>query len=208
MTLGRDRLARIGDLATRGLVAGLYVTLTRALLLDFIHTGRITGLLLLASESLVLVFTVIRRRSEIVDRSVVSAVTAGVSIGGPLLVHPANGLGLVPDALTTVVSGLGLTIVIAAKLSLGRSFGIVPANRGVVVAGLYNVVRHPIYAGYLLTHLAFALAHPIAWNVVLLMVGDVALVFRALREERVLRTDTVYQDYCRRVGWHLVPGVF
>ena len=31
---------------------------------------------------------------------------------------------------------------------------------------------------------------------------------RALMEERVLGADVDYQSYCRRVGWHLVPGVF
>ena len=38
--------------------------------------------------------------------------------------------------------------------------------------------------------------------------GDTALVLRALMEERVLSADLEYQQYCRRVGWHLVPGVF
>jgi len=123
-------------------------------------------------------------------------------------VRPGSSPGLLPDIATTVASGIGLSIAIAAKLSLGRSFGIVPANRGVVVAGLYNVVRHPIYAGYLITHVAFAVAHPRWWNVFFLMVADLALVFRALREERILQTDLTYQDYCRRVNWHLVPGVF
>jgi protein-S-isoprenylcysteine O-methyltransferase Ste14 len=163
---------------------------------------------LLASESLILIFTIVRRRAQTVDRSLGSAVTAALSIAGPLLVRAGSGPGLLPDLVTTAASGIGLSITIAAKLSLGRSFGIVPANRGVVVAGLYNVVRHPIYAGYLITHVAFALAHPRWWNVALLAVADTALIFRALREERVLQADTTYQDYCRRVSWHLVPGVF
>ena len=37
------------------------------------------------------------------------------------------------------------------KLSLGRSFGLMPANRGVVSTGMYRLVRHPIYLGYLVT---------------------------------------------------------
>jgi protein-S-isoprenylcysteine O-methyltransferase Ste14 len=41
-----------------------------------------------------------------------------------------------------------------------------------------------------------------------ILVADVALIVRALMEERVLSTDAAYQQYCRRVGWHLVPGVF
>jgi protein-S-isoprenylcysteine O-methyltransferase Ste14 len=35
-----------------------------------------------------------------------------------------------------------------------------PANRGVVSTGLYRLVRHPIYMGYLITHAAFVAANP------------------------------------------------
>jgi protein-S-isoprenylcysteine O-methyltransferase Ste14 len=98
--------------------------------------------------------------------------------------------------------------VIAGKITLGRSFGIVPANRGIVIAGPYGFVRHPIYAGYLLTHVGFACAYPTGWNIGVLILTDAALITRALYEERVLAGDRLYQTYCRRVAWHLVPGVF
>ena len=83
-----------------------------------------------------------------------------------------------------------------------------PANCGVVVGGPYAFVRHPIYGGYLVTHAAFLLAHPRPWNALIVLAADTALVVRALIEERVLSADADYQSYCRRVGWHLVPGVF
>jgi len=101
-----------------------------------------------------------------------------------------------------------VALVIMGKLTLGRSFGIVPANRGVVARGPYNVVRHPIYAGYLISHVAFLVANPGPWNATVVVIGDGALIARALMEERVLSADATYQAYCRRVGWHLVPGVF
>ena len=91
---------------------------------------------------------------------------------------------------------------------LGRSFGLVPANRGVVASGPYLLVRHPIYSGYLITHIGFLLAHPSAWNIAILLVADTALIVRALYEERILVRDEQYREYCSRVGWHLVPGVF
>jgi protein-S-isoprenylcysteine O-methyltransferase Ste14 len=99
-------------------------------------------------------------------------------------------------------------VVISGKLALGRSFGLVPANRGVVVQGPYTVVRHPIYLGYLVTHAAFLVANPQPLNVLIVLVADSALIARALIEERVLRLDAAYEAYCRRVGWHLVPGLF
>jgi protein-S-isoprenylcysteine O-methyltransferase Ste14 len=205
---GKTGRLSAGELLARTILAALYVVLLRNLLDDYMQTGRITGLLLLASESLVIVFTIARRPAQVVDRSPISVIVTAVSAVGPLLVRTSPGSGLLPDLATTVASGIGLSIIIAAKLSLGRSFGIVPANRGVVIAGLYNVVRHPIYAGYLITHVSFAIAHPLAWNAVILGLTDVALLARALREEEVLKADRKYEDYCRRVAWHVIPGVF
>jgi protein-S-isoprenylcysteine O-methyltransferase Ste14 len=196
------------DLIARLTVTTLFVMLSMNLLGDFVHTQRLTGLLLLVSEALVAVLTLVRRRTRIVDRSPAAALVTAISLIGPALLRSADGAGVVPDQLTALVSVAGLIAVIAGKITLGRSFGIAPANRGVVVAGPYALVRHPIYAGYLLSHVAFAFAYPTAWNIGVLAATDVALVLRALCEERVLASDRSYQVYCRRVAWHLVPGVF
>ena len=110
--------------------------------------------------------------------------------------------------MTASLSVCGLMLVIFGKITLGRSFGIAPANRGVVIAGPYSFVRHPIYTGYLIAHLAFLIANPTPLNAVVVGLADSALILRALIEERVLVRDVEYQAYCRRVGWHLVPGVF
>jgi protein-S-isoprenylcysteine O-methyltransferase Ste14 len=83
-----------------------------------------------------------------------------------------------------------------------------PANRGVVSSGLYRVVRHPIYAGYLITHVAFLVANPSVRNIAVLVAADVALVVRSLYEERTLRCDDGYAAYCRMVRWRLLPRVF
>ena len=196
------------DLLARAVVCALFGLLSANLLTDFVQTQRLTGLLLLVSESLVVILTVLRRRASIVDRSPAAAVVTSISLAGPVLLRTAQSPGLVPDLVTAMVSAIGLIIVIAGKIALGRSFGIAPANRGVVIAGPYGIVRHPIYAGYVLTHIAFAFAYPTVWNIALVVLTDGALMVRALYEERVLASDGAYQTYCRRVAWHLLPGVF
>ena len=196
------------ELLARATVSVLFTLLTINILQDFLRTGRITGLLLLVSEALVIVLTVIRRPAHIVDRSVRAAMVTAISVVGPPLLLPSDAGGLVPDVATAAASALGLAFVVLGKLTLGRSFGLVPANRGVVIRGPYAVVRHPIYSGYLITHLAFLVAHPRWWNAVVIGIADSALILRALIEERVLNGDAEYQAYCRRVEWHLVPGVF
>jgi protein-S-isoprenylcysteine O-methyltransferase Ste14 len=196
------------DLGARAAVGALFALLSVSLLTDFIRTGRVTGLLLLVSESLVVFLMVVRRRAGRVDRSVPAAVVTVLSLAGPPLLRPANLTPLAPDLVTASLSAAGLLVVIVGKIALGRSFGIVPANRGVVASGPYSVVRHPIYAGYLLTHIAFVMAHPRVMNAVIVIAADAALIVRALMEERVMAEDATYRVYCRRVEWHLVPGVF
>jgi protein-S-isoprenylcysteine O-methyltransferase Ste14 len=203
-----SRRARIGDLLSRAVISGLFLVLAVNLLGDFQRTGRLTGLLLLVSELLVAVFTLARRRTLDVDRSRVALLLTAVSLAGPPLLRTSAQGGLVPDAVTVAVSAVGLMIVVFGKLALGRSFGIVPANRGVVTAGPYGFVRHPIYTGYLITHVAFLAAHPSLANAVILLIADAALIGRAFKEEQTLEKDAVYQAYCQRVSWHLVPGIF
>jgi protein-S-isoprenylcysteine O-methyltransferase Ste14 len=200
-SLGNDVLPRLA-------VATLFVLLSINLTSDFMQTHRVTGLLLLVSEALVAVLTIVRRPAGLVDRSVGATVVTMISLVGPALLRTSSGAGVFPDLMTALISAAGLMFVIAGKITLGRSFGIVPANRGVVIGGPYTLVRHPIYTGYLLTHVAFACAYPTAWNLAILAATDVALVLRALYEERVLGADRTYQAYCSRVAWHLVPGVF
>jgi len=175
---------------------------------DFRATGHITGLLLLASEALVVVLTMFRRSAGAVDRSVQARVLTAFSMFGPPLVKPASFAAMGPETLTALISGVGLLIVVIGKVSLGRSFGLTPANRGVVCSGVYRLVRHPIYLGYLITHVGFVIANPVSWNVVVLATADVALVFRAIREERTLAQDAGYRAYMTRVPWRLVPRMF
>jgi protein-S-isoprenylcysteine O-methyltransferase Ste14 len=196
------------DLLSRVMISVLFTLLCINIFGNFMRTGHVTGLLMLASEALVVVLTVVRRPALLIDRSVAARVVTTLALVGPPLLRASDVVPLLPDALTAGVSALGVALVVLGKIALGRSFGLVPANRGVVVRGPYTFVRHPIYTGYLITHVAFLMASPTPWNFAVLFFSDSALIVRAMMEERVLRNDVEYQGYCRRVGWHLVPGVF
>jgi protein-S-isoprenylcysteine O-methyltransferase Ste14 len=193
----------------RASIVALFTLLSINLLSEYMRTGHVTGLLLLVGESLVVVLTIVRRRAIAVDRSAAAAIMTTVSLAGPAMLRATSlPASLTSDQATALLSGIGLLLVVVGKMTLGRSFGVVPANRGIVVRGPYTFVRHPIYTGYLITHAAFLIAHPAPWNLLVLGLADSALVVRALMEERVLSADAGYRQYCRRVGWHLVPGVF
>jgi protein-S-isoprenylcysteine O-methyltransferase Ste14 len=201
-------LERIGDMLSRTAVIVLFSMMAIRFGADFLSTGRVTGLLLLVSELLVVLLTVMRRSAAVVDRSMRARLLTAISVFGPPLLQPTHVAALLPQSLTVAASIVGLAIVIAGKITLGRSFGLMPANRGVVCAGIYRLVRHPIYMGYLVTHVAFLAATPSAWNVGVIVVADIALLARAVCEEKTLAQDALYRDYQQQVRWRVLPGVF
>ncbi|MCB1505603.1 MAG: isoprenylcysteine carboxylmethyltransferase family protein [Hyphomicrobiaceae bacterium] len=126
----------------------------------------------------------------------------------PLLAIAPHVTPLAPAVLCITLMMLGLALQVAAKFFLGRSFGIVAANRGVKVNGPYRFVRHPMYAGYTLTHIGFLLMVPHWQNFVVYAAALTLQVIRILREERVLSQDPSYQEFAATVRYRLLPGVF
>ncbi len=203
-----QRTRDLNELASKTIIVTLFSVMAVRLAADFRATGHVTGLLLLASEALVVVLTMFRRSAETVDRSVAARVLTALSMFGPPLVRPVALTAVAPETFTAMLSAVGLLIVVVGKVSLGRSFGLTPANRGIVCTGVYRFVRHPIYLGYLITHIGFLMANMAPWNMVLLGAADVALVLRAIREEHTLALDPAYYGYMQSVRWRILPGVF
>ena len=196
------------DLFARAIIIVLFSLMAVRFATDFFETGRITGLFLLLSEAIVVALTLVRRSARALDRSLKARVLTVVSVLGPPLLAPAAVAALAPEFVTVAISCVGLAVVIAGKITLGRSFALLPANRGIVSTGLYRIVRHPIYMGYLVTHVAFLIASPSAWNIAALVVADAALLARAVCEEQTLAKDLAYRDYQSQVRWRVLPGVF
>jgi len=198
----------VADNIARILIIGLFTLMSVRFAQNYLETGRFTGLLLLASEALVVLLTLFRRAPVTVDRSLKARVLTTLAMMGPPLVRPTALTPMIPDAVTVAISAVGLLVVIGGKASLGRSFGLIPANRGIVSTGFYKLVRHPIYLGYIITHVAFVASNPTPWNISLLLMTDVALLARAVCEEQTLARDADYRAYQSRVRWRVLPGMF
>jgi protein-S-isoprenylcysteine O-methyltransferase Ste14 len=204
----RRRRFAVGETGAKIIIVLLFSAMAVRLASDWLRTGHLTGLLLLASEGLVVALTLLRRSAAIVDCSWKARLLTGFSAFGPNLVMPLAAGALAPPGVTVAMTAVGLFVVVLGKLSIGRSFGLSPANRGVVSTGMYRFVRHPIYFGYLVTHAGFMLANPMAWNASVLVATDLALMCRAVREEMTLANDEMYRAYMQRVRWRVLPGLF
>jgi protein-S-isoprenylcysteine O-methyltransferase Ste14 len=103
---------------------------------------------------------------------------------------------------------VGLLICVWSLAALGRSFGFAAADRGMVRRGPYRVVRHPIYASYVLLQLGYLLQSISVRNALVMLFASSCNVGRALAEERLLANNGQYDTYRAQVRWRVLPGVW
>lgn len=173
-----------------------------------IDPGRINILMLTISEVVTFTWLTLSRRPTVRDwdpLTVVISLTAGFGFG---FVSLGKGTAIVPLEIAAPMQFLAIWMAIWGKMSLGRSFAILPANRGVVTTGAYMYVRHPIYAGYLTGHIFFLLSSFSLYNLAVYTIITMFQVYRMTREERILAQTPEYRAYLERVRYRILPGVF
>ena len=193
--------------STAGLVI-LWLAFFGAHLREWQLTGHPIGLGLMAQEAVVAFLFLIRRRPRATSRSLIAWIAALAGTYGALALRPAYGpVGrLEPIFLTLQLAGAALSVI--CLTSLGRSAGIVAADRGIKTGGAYRLVRHPIYASYLIADLGYLLENPSPLNGAVLLVVWTFQLLRIAEEEAFLRSEPAYVQYQQRVHYRLVPLIF
>ena len=196
---------QVYDWAERAFVA----LLSGSIILRFLPTlaDQPFNAVLLTSECAVVAITLFRRRAQRIDLSLYAVLIALVGTTAGLMVQP-DPSGPVPPWIGGLVMIVGGLLSIAAKVALNRSFGLAAANRGVKREGPYRFMRHPMYAGYILTQAGFLMCHPSAWNMGVYLIAWTVQLLRIHAEEKVLMDDVAYRDYARTAPFRLVPGVY
>jgi protein-S-isoprenylcysteine O-methyltransferase Ste14 len=137
---------------------------------------------------------------------VATHVTAGLDqrFGGSEISALAVGIA---DAF--VILGYGVTFwVFRVNPYASRIIEVEPGQR-VISTGPYAVVRHPMYSGGLLIHLAAPLALGSYWALLPAVFILPLLVARLRHEESVLLRDLAgYREYTRQTRHRLVPGIW
>ncbi|MPZ47695.1 MAG: hypothetical protein GEV05_30945, partial [Betaproteobacteria bacterium] len=142
----------------------------------FVHlkavvSGGGSGSVLFLLQISIIAWLFIRRRpARRVDSRPLHWLAAIGATFGPFLLQPGGGQVPLPPAIGFALQLSGVILSLVALLCLGKSFGIVAADRGLVTSGPYGVVRHPAYAAYLVSELGFLVLNFSAFNVVVLTV--------------------------------------
>ena len=201
----RARIIRVSANVVGAIGAAYFA---KASLEFYLQTHRLIGAAFLGEQMWIVIAYLIRRPARAVTRRLNDWLLAfGGTFGGvlfrPIGAHPPWGV-----TAGLAVQLLGLCICVASFLTLGRSFGFAAADRGLVRRGPYGVVRHPIYASYLLLQAGYVLQSISVWNTMVMLFVTSCNVGRARAEERLLETNEDYGAYRIRVRWRLIPGVW
>lgn len=167
---------------------------------------KLSVLLLLLFNTSIIILAFVRRNPQAVTQSAFDYIIAFCGTLSPLLF-----IGL-PQAndhvlfLTLQVAGIGFAF--AGLLSLNRSFGLVPADRGIVTTGMYKFVRHPLYTGYVMLCFGFLLQNLSLRNLAAFTVFVIFESLRLLIEENFLAQNNDYKIYMKKVRWRVIPYIW
>ena len=176
---------KLTDFGERAIVTILFV----AFAISIIPNLRVqpADIFLLAGEFLSVYFIIFRKPGPVATTAYPIAVGL-IGTMFPLLARP-GGVPLAPLWLGSGLLAFGLVVAVSGKLFLNKSFGLVAANRGVKRGGPYRLIRHPIYAGYIISHIGFVLLNGSIWNAAVYGLTWLFLFLRIIEEERFLSRD-------------------
>lgn len=175
------------------------------LLNDFFTHWRLSALILVFKESITLWFVALRSIPNTITIEPHAWLIALLGTSSSFFFRSSS----IEDGFVgLIIQSLGVLIACIGIISLNKSFGVVPANRGVKRSGLYRVVRHPIYAGYTISYLGFLMNQGSYYNMAIFTSVMIFMVARIFLEEKLLMESPEYQELASRVKYRLIPGVW
>jgi len=82
-------------------------------------------------------------------------------------------------------------------------------DQKVISTGPYAIVRNPMYSSAAVYFIGMSLALGSYWGLIPAILTILGLVWRLFDEEKFLAENlSGYREYCAKVRWHLIPGVF
>jgi protein-S-isoprenylcysteine O-methyltransferase Ste14 len=125
----------------------------------------------------------------------------------------SSGIPAGAQVIALIACSLGYTLTVWATASNAFFSQIVRVqterNHTVVTGGPYRYVRHPAYAGGVLTSIFIPILLGSWWALMLGLLDVLLIILRTALEDRALKTDLPgYAEYTRDVRQRLMPGIW
>ena len=139
-----------------------------------------------------------------------SPLAYGVALGSVnyYLLYDFTIVSAAPVAVGEILIFSGGVMGLVSTLSLGKCFGILPVYRGIRTKAAYQLIRHPIYASYILLDSGIVIAFPSWDNGLIFCIAIMLFVLRIRYEEEVLEQASEYQAYQKKVKFKLIPLIY
>lgn len=116
-------------------------------------------------------------------------------------------LSIVGDLL--IIVSLWMVCRVFKENSFGSTTVEITNGQRVITTGPYAIVRNPMYSSAAVYFIGLSLALGSYWGLIASVLTIFGLVWRLFDEEQFLAKNLAgYTEYCAKVRWHLIPGIF
>jgi len=148
------------------------------------HQTQLVFFLLLVLRDFVAAYFFLKRNETQAKATRFQSVLAYLSSSMPLFYFPPSEDVKLIFLISNLLSIVGFLLVALATIELGQSIGISPANRGHISSGIYRLIKHPMYWGYVISEVGMAFLNPL--NAVLLLISISMYFFRTRFEDAAI----------------------
>src|SRR5260370_13214200 len=144
---------------------GLAILFFGSLSPDALHYGTgVANLIWAVGAALMGVLSLVRipPNAAMVNLRSILAV-AGMTLVPAQIRPTAASVGILASC-AVILELFGVVLSQVGRLYMGRSFGLPPANRGVMLTRPFRLVRHPIYLGWFILTTGYVMAYPNVLN--------------------------------------------
>jgi protein-S-isoprenylcysteine O-methyltransferase Ste14 len=125
-----------------------------------------------------------------------------------VVLFPRRDLSLIAGIVSTLLTLSGNAFAIVVLTQLRESFSIMAEARQLVTAGVYRLVRHPLYLAEEIAAIGVVMQFFSPWTALILAV-QIGFQLRRMRNEEVILSAIFpeYLAYCKKTA-RILPGIF